>query len=62
MRLLNVDQAAQKLGCTVQTLMNRRWRRGHEIPEVRLGKMLRFEETALDMFIQQYTQSKKEEK
>ncbi|WP_446745608.1 helix-turn-helix domain-containing protein [Silvibacterium acidisoli] len=52
-RLLNVNEAAQYLGSTVNTLHKKRSLR--EIPFVKIGRSLRFDIKALDLFIEQNT-------
>ena len=52
-RLLNVSEAAQYLGLAVDTLHKKRALR--EIPFVKIGRSLRFDIVALDIYIKQNT-------
>jgi excisionase family DNA binding protein len=52
-RLLNVNEAAQYLGLAVDTLHKNKALR--EIPFVKIGRSLRFDISALDLYIKQNT-------
>ncbi len=52
-RLLNVKEAAEYLGLAVDTLHKKKTLR--EIPYVKIGRSLRFDIKALDIYIKQNT-------
>jgi hypothetical protein len=54
-QLLNEAETAQRLRCTVAAL--RRWRRERRGPRfVRMGRLIRYSETALIEFIESHTE------
>jgi excisionase family DNA binding protein len=52
-RLLNPEEAAGYLGLKVDTVYKKA--RLRELPSVKVGRMLRFDVTALDRFIEQHS-------
>jgi len=52
-RLLNVREAAQYLGLEVDTIYKKA--RLREVPCVKVGRALRFDDKALERFIEQHT-------
>jgi predicted DNA-binding transcriptional regulator AlpA len=55
MQLVNEKNAAQILGCTVSAL--RRWRREMRGPQwVRLGRLIRYQDRALEAFVAAHTE------
>lgn len=47
--ILDVDQAAAKLGLSAYTV--RQWARERKLPAIRLGKFWRFRESSLDQWM-----------
>ena len=52
-RLLNVEEAAEYLGLAVNTVYKKA--RLRELPSVKVGRALRFDVEALDLYIKQHT-------
>ena len=52
-RLLNVEEAAAYLGLKVDTIYKKA--RMRELPSVKVGRALRFDVKALELFVEQHT-------